>query len=228
MIKTLSFPKLRNSEHLQFNKAVMHVCEEHNPETLHIKAQYDAFKEINDKIESIFVKARGNVLTQDIINQDDLRDASIVGFTLVLRAYTNHYLPEKEKAALVLLSHIRKYGTGIADMNFMAETAVLDDLIDGIETEQNLTDAATLLGLSDWLTEMKVQNTEFNRLYELRAESEAAKSKLNLRDLRNEAIDRYRDLIRYLQAASIMHPDPIYDIVMNQLNEFIDKYNILR
>ena len=228
MILALDFNQIRNSEHIQFNKAILHVCEVHNPETLHIKPQYDALKEINDTMETVFVTARGNVLTNDIITEDEKRDQLIIGFTQVTAGYTNHYIPEKIEAAELLTAHIKKYGNTIAHLNYVAETATLFDLIDGIENNNELTAAFTLLGLNDWITEMKASNTEFNRLYELRAKQEAGKTKLNLKELRIEAVNHYRDLVKYLQAAAIMYPADIYETLTNEINEFVDKYNNLR
>lgn len=228
MIETLNFKQIRNSEHIQFNKAVLHVCEVHNPETLHIKAQFDALKETNDSMESVFKTARGNVITQEIITEDENRDRLTVGFTMVVTGYTNYYLPEKKEAAELILAHIKKYGNTIAYLNYVAETATLNDLIDGIEADTELTAAVTLLGLNDWITELKARNTEFNRLFELRAEKEAGKTKLKLRELRSEAVVCYRNLIKYLDAASIMHPSDVYETVTNEINEFIDKYSNLR
>jgi len=228
MIQALDFNQIRNSEHIQFNNAILHVCEQHNPETLHIKPQYDALKVSNDTMETIFKTARGNVLTQDIITEDEKRDRLIIGFSQAVNAYTNHYITEKVEAAEILAAHINKYGNTIAHLNYVAETATLFDLIDGIENNTDITAAVTILGLDDWITEMKASNTEFNRLYELRAEQEAGKTKLNLRELRIESVNCYRELIKYLQAASIMHPSDIFETVTNEINEFIYKYTNLR
>lgn len=160
--------------------------------------------------------------------KDDKRDCFINGIIEVIKGYTNHFSMNKIEAAELLKAHINKYGKRIDKMNYNAETVVLNDLIDGIETNTELKDAVNLLGISDWITELKASNTEFNRLYELRAEEEAGKTKLVLRELRNESVKTYRDLIKYFEAASIMHPSEVYEPAANKINEFIDKYNSLR
>jgi len=206
----------------------LHVCEENDPEVLHIKPQYDKLKAINEKMETVFVTARGNVLTQDIVEQDDNRDDLFNGFKQAVQAYLNHFIPEKIEAAKYVYAHIKKYGSGITDLNYNAETSILTDLIDGIETNTDLTAHVNLLGISDWLTEIKASNIEFNRIYELRAKHESKKSTLNLSELRIEAINDYRELMKYFEAASIMHPAPVYEEMAKLFNQFIDKYNNLR
>lgn len=68
-IQTINFVQLRNSEHIQFNKAVKHVFDEHDPVALHVKDQYDAFVEKNDTMETVFVTAQGNVLTKSLVER---------------------------------------------------------------------------------------------------------------------------------------------------------------
>jgi hypothetical protein len=51
---------------------------------------------------------------------------------------------------------------------------------------------------------------------------------LSLKELRTKAVEAYRELIKYLEAASIMQPADVYTTVFNKINEFISKYGNLR
>jgi len=228
MLLTPNFSYYRNSEHIQFNKAVAHVIEEHGAEALHIKEQFDAFKAQNNSLESVFVTARKSEYTSLIEDQDLIRDNLFIGINHVINGYTKHFTDEKIQAAEALRAHIKKYGKGIPDMNYNAETAVLNDLIDGIDTDTALKGHTVTLSIDDWFAELKAANDEFNRLYELRAKSESEKPKQNLKELRDESVTLYRKLTEFLHAASIMHPSEAHDKAMKQINEFIEKYNALR
>ena len=227
-INTIHFEQLRNSEHIQFSKAVKHVFGEHSPETLHVQNQYDAFSAGIEKMETAFVSTQGNVLTKALITEDEKRDSYLIGIIKVVNGYTKHFSDEKVKAAERIKAHIAKYGKRIDTYNYNAETASITDLIDGIETDVELSKAVALSGIADWFAELKASNTEFNRLYESRAEDEATKTKLVLRELRDDSVKQYKELIKYFEAASIMYPSDVYDTLANKLNEFIDKYNNLR
>jgi hypothetical protein len=228
MLLTPNFSYYRNSEHIQFNKAVTHVIEEHGAETLHVKEQFDAFKAQNENMEEVFVTARKSEYTSLIEDQDLIRDNLFIGINHVINGYTKHFNPEKVQAATALASHIKKYGKGIPDMNYNAETAVLNDLIDGIDTDTNLKGDTVTLTIDDWFAELKAANDEFNRLYELRAKTDSEKPKENLKELRDESVKLYRKLTEYLHAASVMHPSEAHEKAVAQINVFIEKYNALR
>lgn len=228
MVQTINFNQLRNSEHIQFTKSVAQVCLDHDPEALNVKKQYDELVKVIEEMESVFLTQRGSELTKKIIEADELRDKLIVGFTQIAQGNTNHFDEQKAEAAEKLLAHIKKYGDTIAHLNYVAETATLHDLLDGIDEKPELSEAVNSLNMNDWLPELRASNDNFNQLYALRAEKEAEKSKLSLKELRTKAVEAYRELIKYLEAASIMQPADVYTTVLNKINEFISKYGNLR
>ena len=225
MLKTPHFNRYRNSQHIQFIQAVINVCEKYNPDTLHVKAPFDAFKSHYETMKSVFVTAQGSTITEGLENQDIIRDELYMGLKYAIFAYTKHYNEEKISAATALTAHIKKYGSGIPNLEYNAETAVLKDLISGIETDAELTAHTVLLGIDDWFAQLKASNDEFNRLYELRTEKESQKTKLKLKALRDESVKLYRTLAEYLHAASIMHPAPVFEQAEDELNKYIEQYN---
>ena len=225
MLQTPHFNKYRNSQYIQFNKAVIDVCEKYNPDTLYIKVPFVTFKTHNEKMETVFVTAQGSTITPELKNEDKNRDNLYIGIKYVIFGYTKHYDSDKIHAATELTAHIKKYGSGIPNLEYNAETAVLHDLIDGIETDAGLTAHTVTLGINNWFTELKGSNNEFNRLYGLRAQNESQKTQLNLKELRDESVKHYRKLVEHFHAASIMHPAPVFEQAENELNEFINKYN---
>ena len=225
MLDTIYFSKLRNSQHVQFSQAVIDVCEKYNPDTLHIRAPLDAFKTHYGTMKSVFVTAQGSTITELLENQDINRDELYIGIKYAIYAYTRHYDEDKIYAAKQLMAHLKKYGGGIPSLEYNAETAVLQDLIEGIEDDAELTAHTVTLGIADWFAQLKASNDEFKRLYGLRVEKESQKTKLKLKELRDESVKLYRTLAEHLHAASIMHPAPVLEQAEDELNELITKYN---
>lgn len=225
MLDTIYFSKLRNSQHMQFIQDVINVCEKYTPDTLYIRAPFDNLKNHYQQMKSVFVTAQGSTITSDLESEDMKRDSLYIGIKYTIFGYTKHFEEEKVSAATALTTHIKKYGSGIPDLEYNAETAVLNDLIEGIESDTELTADTVTLRINDWFAELKASNDEFNRLYGLRAEKESQKTKLKLKELRNESVKLYRTMADYLHAASIMHPDPVFKKTENELNEFINKFN---
>ncbi len=224
-------PKLTrfgNDEHIQFNKDILYVCEQSNPDTLNIRSQFDALKAGTEQLETAYLQTQGSELTKKIQAEDEKRDNLILGIEKISDGNTFHYIIEHAEAAERILSHIHKYGSSIARMNYQAETTALTDLIDFAKNDTKLQAAVTLLGLTEWFTKLEESNIEFNRLYMMRVDEEAGKPKINLKELRAESISQYRELTKHLSAHALLSPSELYESTINKFNELIDKYNALR
>jgi len=231
MFNTLNYQSLRNDEFIQLLSDVLTKCEQNDPDALNIRIQFDALKAGSLKLENSYLNIRGSELTDNILTIDNVRDSGITGITFLAKGYMHHYNPDFVDAGKRLLNHIKKYGTNansIAAMNYQAETTALKDLIDYVKNDTKLNAAVTLLGLTDWFTNLDENNIEFNRLYLLRIDEEADKTKSDLRELRKESLKQYRDLTDHLAANALINPSALYDTTINRINEIIDKYNNIR
>ncbi len=225
MLQKPYFYRFRNSQHINFNQALIDIIEKYNPVILFVKDVFDAFKEHYLSMKTVFVPEQGSSITPEIENKDIERDSLYIGLKNVILAYNRHFNPDKLLAAKELTAHLKKYGKGIPDLEYNAETAVLQDLIEGIEEDADLTAHTVTIGVNDWFAELKAVNDAFNQLYELRIEKESKKTKLKLTDLREESVKLYRTLADHFHAASIMHPAPVFTEAENEINEMINKYN---
>lgn len=228
MFNSAHFHQYRNDEYIQFCKDVQQVCEQANPETLQVKEQLDIMKTGTVKMETAYLQTKGSELTKKITAEDDVRDIAINGISKMADAYTHHYNTEFVEAGERILSHIKKYGTSIAEMNYQAETTALTDLIDFVKNDEKLNAAVTVLNMNEWFTKLEESNTEFNSLYMQRIDEEAGKPKLNLKELRKESVGYYRKLTDHLQAYATVNPSDLYESTINKFNELTDKYNHIR
>ncbi len=227
MLKNPKFSYLRNSQHINFIESLIEILEKHDPDLLYIRAVLDVLKAHYATMKEVFVTAQGSTITSDIEDTDMKRDSLYIGLKNVILAYNRHFNPAKKLAAKELTAHLKKYGKGIPDLEYNAETAVLQDLIEGIDSNTVLTAHTVTLTIDDWFSELKTVNNEFKGLYGLRVETESQKTKLKLIELRDESVTHYRKLAEHFHAASIMHPAPVFELAEDELNELITTYNNL-
>ncbi len=225
MIKSIQLLRLRNDEHVQFNNDILKICEENNPEALKIKNQYDKLLAGTQKTEQAYLQTRGSELTKKITAEDETRDKLVTGIEQGAVFYTYHFDDEYAEAAQLLLQEIKKYGSSIARMNYQAETAALNDLIDNAKNNDKLKAAITLLGLNPWFTKLEESNNKFNDLYIERIKENAQKPDLNLKELRKETAEQYKELVKHAEANALLNPSEQYENFIKQINNLIDKYN---
>jgi len=228
MINNIKLTQLRNDEFIQFIRDLLKIIETLGTNALQLLIQFSKLLETIAEAEKVYLQTRGSELTKKISEADTLRDNDISGIKLIAEAYTYHFDAAKVEAAELILSHIKKYGGNIAKMNYQAETTALNDFADHTENDSKLSAAIDLLGLREWLTTLKSNNIAFNELYMMRIDEQAGKPNGNLRELRAQSVEDYKELIKHLTAHATISPSDLYTKAINMINELIDKYNSLR
>lgn len=147
-MNAIDIPKLRNAEYLQYMKDFAGLINLNNPSTLQIDAKLTAFSTKTNELETLFKKALASEITKEILDLDEKRDNAINGIYYFLLAYTYHYEADKKQKAQLLLENMALYGSGIARLNYQAETATLNNLLRDWETKPDLADAVTTFSLS--------------------------------------------------------------------------------
>ena len=225
MFKSIQLLKLRNDEHVQFNNDLLRIYEENDPAALKIETQYNNLLAGTRKTEDAYLQTRASELTKKITAEDEIRDKLITGIEQGAVFYTYHFNLEYAEAGSLLLQQIKKYGTAVARMNYQAETAALNDFIDNAKNNDKLKAAITLLGLNQWIDKLEESNNRFNDLYIGRIKEKAEKPDLNLKELRKQTAEQYKELIKHTEANALINPSQLYDTLIKQVNNLIDKYN---
>lgn len=228
MIYAIDFPRLRAADFIQFSKDFTSIIHRNNPEALLVKPQYDALMTKIPEMEKLFATLTSNPITAAIEALDLRRDRAIIGVSGLIRHYTYHFEPEKAQAGTVLQKSIDQYNSAsIAAENYTTETTIINSLINDWETKSDLQNALTILGLSNWVAELKVANTEFNAKYIDRTQDYATASPENLKSKRAETTAVYYALRKRLEARAEIEGTPLYGMTINELNALITQYNAL-
>ncbi|WP_379963236.1 DUF6261 family protein [Epilithonimonas sp. UC225_85] len=229
MIDSIDLRNLRNADYLQFQKDFLSVIFRNDPAALQVESKYDALSAKADELESLFKKVLANPISQELVVLDERRDAAINGIYYTALANSYHFDLATKQSANKLLANISLYGSGIARLNYQAETSTLTNLINDWENKPELTQAIEALNLKSWKEELKTINTEFSTRYLDRTQDygNATPETLKLkREETNTAYYALRDRINALHLLVETPPSP-YNIVINQLNALIEQYNLL-
>jgi hypothetical protein len=229
MIYSIDLPKLRNAEYVQFQKDYVAIATRNNPSSLQITNKLDALNLKTVELDNLFVKVLANENTQVLVNIDENRDKAINGITFTVTGLAYHFEENIRNAAQKILDNLALYGSGIAKLNYLAETSVLNNIINDWETKPALTDALNTLNLTNWKDYLKTQNNLFNEVYLNRTQEYGNASPENLKSKREETNVAYyalRDRINALHTLIETPPSP-YSTIINELNALIEQYNTL-
>lgn len=221
--------KLRNAEYLQYMKDFTGIINLNNPAQFAIDAKLNAFVLKTDELESLYKKAMASEKTQALLAIDERRDDAVNGIYYFLLGYSYHFDPMRKQNAQILLENMALYGSGIARLNYQAETATLNNLLRDWENKPELSDAITLFDLSSWINEMKAANEEFNTKYLSRTQEYGDASPETIKLKREEVNVAYYGLRNRIDALHLLieTPPSPYATVINQLNALTNQYNVL-
>lgn len=227
MIESIELTKLRNGEFLQFSTNFSALVESNNPTILNVLKQHDDFKVAISVIEPLFKVERVNAITQQLVLLDERRDKAIAGLTTVIDGFCFHFNISVAQAAKLLAVDLQLFGTGIARQNYPAETASINGIISDWETKPELAGALVILGVEDWKDELRTANEVFDQKYIERVKEYGAANPDTLKEKREETMNVYSELRKYLDANSVLHNTPHYEKTMKELNALIGQYNTL-
>ncbi|MDP9955912.1 hypothetical protein J2X97_001549 [Epilithonimonas hungarica] len=229
MINSIDLPHLRNANYLQFQKDFLAIISRNDPKDLQVESKYDELTTKVQELESLFKKVLANPISQELLVLDERRDAAINGIYYAVLGYSYHYEANIKQAADALLANIKLYGSGIARLNYQAETATINSLMNDWENKPELSQAIDTLGLKAWKEELGSINTEFGTRYLDRTQDYGNATPETLKIKREETNTVYyalRDRINALHLLVETPPSP-YNTVINQLNALIEQYNLL-
>lgn len=227
MINAIDLAKLRNAEILQFGTDFSGLIDANDPADLNIVPQYNAFNIKLDETRGLFKLERISPITQELILLDERRDNAINGLTAVILGFIYHFNPSITQAANLLVNNLNIYGPGVGKQNLPSETTTLKAIVKDWETKPDLTAALVTLGLTSWVEELKEANQLFEQKYLERTQEYGAASPEKLKAKREELMETYYELRKFLDANSVLNNTPLYQKTISELNALIDQYNTL-
>jgi len=232
MINSFYLRGLVNSEFYQFIKLIVDKVDESDPTVLKIKNRRDDLFKILAPLKSALNQETANAETKVIEALDERRDNTFKGLSFNITGSTFHSDPVKSEAATLLQVFIKAQGSGIARLNYQAETSVLSKITDAFKNDAKYVAAVATLGLQDWITNLETANVEFENRFKARNTDISVNADApSFGSLKKQAIPLYTSLValiesRYEAALDDKAPTAGYEKLMNEVNTLIDSFSI--
>lgn len=229
MITAIDLFSLRNAEYLQFQKDFVAIVQRNDPALLTVESKLTALQAKVTELDVLFMRMLANENSQVLADLDVKRDNAINGIQYIALGNTYHSDETIRLAAQRITANLSTYGSGIARLNYQAETATLTNIISDWEQKPELVDALQVLQLTSWKNELKDLNTAFNDTYLNRTQEYGNSSPETLKQKREETNGVYyalRDRINALHTL-VETGDSPYQPAINQLNALIEQYTAL-
>jgi Family of unknown function (DUF6261) len=145
----------------------------------------------------------------------------------VVNGFSYHFDNAIANQAKTILEYLKIYSGNIANENYNAETATINNMVSDFETKPELIAALTALNLVAWKNELKAANTDFSTQYIARTIDLATASPDNLKTKRLEANAAFYELRNHIDAFATINPSALYTKTINEINVLITQYNAL-
>ena len=223
-IKSFHTQLLRNEEAHQYFSDFILLVNSESVETLGIATQFASFTSLANQLSTGLQQIKASMHTKKVADADQNRDDAYRGIYTLIKAYCMHYDNEMADAALRLRKVFNNFGDPTS-MPYYQETATITTLTNELTTKWNAD--IDKLGLSTWVEQLVVLNTNFNTLVAERTGEEAEKPKVNVKETRQEIDKIYRAIVKRVNALMLLNDETQYLSFANKLNEMIDGYRNL-
>lgn len=222
-IEIIHLSHLRNEEHFQFHTDFKNLTETSDPALLGIAPAWaDYLLQYNNEREALDV-IRKSAVTDELAEADALRDNTYKGLRDALKSAGRHFLAEKQQAAARLKVVLDHYN-GMSIKPYDEETAAINSLL--AELANHVADL-TLLGLSEWVSELQANNQAFDSLKKARYSEIASKTQLRMKETRVLSDDAYSHITERINALAIVNGEAANAAYINELNQRIASYSNL-
>ncbi len=223
-LKSINLRKLRNAEHYQYHTEVNDLVVAATAESLNISTLFSAYQQHLKNEGTAMNVILKSEFTDDLVDADNERDSTFRGFYDQVKSGTNHFNPDI-KAASERIMFVLKDTGNLNELPFNEQTATTSALIDKLRTE-NADDLSTT-NTSVWVDEIEAKNNAFENLAKTRYTKEAGKTSLRMKEVRLDVDTIYRKMVQLVNALILVNGEADYTHFVNELNERIDKYNLI-
>ena len=173
--------------------------------------------------DQVINPTRRSLLTEDLKDVDDERDDSLGAYHEALLGLQRNPNAEKRQAARLLLLNYETFSPNRAQ-EYMKETELIDQMLKEQENSQDMTAAVTLLGLGDYVTDLKAKNDNFAATMFDRTASTQGQEKGAVAAARADLEAKFQLFRRLLNVASTYEGDTDYRSFILAVNAEAEHY----
>ena len=173
--------------------------------------------------DQVINPSRKSLETEDLKVRDTERDSSLGAYHEALLGLQRNPNDQKRQAARQLLLNYDAFGPK-ASQEYMKETELIDQMTKEIDDTAELTAAVTLLGLGDYLDDLKAKNQAFAALMSSRTASTQGQVKGAVAAARADLEAKYQLFRRLLNVAAVYEGDTDYRPFLLAVNAEVEHY----
>jgi hypothetical protein len=222
-IKAIYFSYLRAEAHYEYCVQFRDMLDA-SPQVQSVVAmQYPAFVECLAKEGELLNEMQKSDYTAQIAEADHRVDRCITGMNALIEAALHHFDHTTVEAARSLHNRFQAFGY-ISKKSYEEETADVNLLLADLNSPDYL-EKVNLVGMTAWVTELSVAETEFEQLLDLRYSETAQKPQGRLADARRDTEAAYRPMIDRIDASAVINDTPDFHEFIAKLNAIVTYYN---
>jgi hypothetical protein len=220
-VQKIKLHDLQNEEHFQIHTEFGIYVERYDPVKLGIEPLYATHKVAYSNLDIALTKIRKSEYTDAVSAADKFRDKILKGMQDVLKSALNHYDKAVEKAAYKVKIVFDTYGN-IAGRSYSKETAAIHNIVQDLQGKYS--NDAAIIGLTQWVTELKKANDDFETLMLDRYDELSAQPNLVVREERLKIDEAYYAIIKRINAAIVMEGKEEYSEFVTAFNTVIRRF----
>ncbi len=224
MLSPTNVTRLSKEEVIEYLRSTADICNQNNPITLDIKSQISNLDVVIEQLDDALIYDRKSDFTLELEKLDLDRDNAVNGMRYGFLMNSYHQNATKKAAGQLLLDHIDTYGSGIARLNYEAQSTVLVNISEDYETQPKLIKALKKVEMVDWATILKNTNEAFRAKYQERITVESAAAKQSFTTVKPEAIAVYEKLFKRINAFTELDEKNAFDTLNNELKTLAKRY----
>ena len=223
-INKIQLLHLRNGVHFQFHTEFRDLVTKQGAEALKIEKQFKDYQGNYQILDEGLKKINKSAITEQIQEADKARDDIWYGILEMNKAAFRHFDSKVVEAAKRLKILFDSYGSGeLANKPTNEQTAFTNNVLQ--ELEGKYAEDVKLVGIEQWVAELKARNIVLDKLVKERFEESAAKSDIVVKDARAELDKSYNTIVERINAFAVVEDDvSIFEAFMKEFNVVVDKY----
>jgi hypothetical protein len=220
-LQSITLKSLRNNLHFEFLSSILALLLRLGAGIVHIAKLLVRLKELLLAEDVALDQTRRYDATGRIHEEDHRRDSAFYSIRDALRAFSRHFDAAKREAAL-RLDLIFEDFKNAPQKALPDESADIHNLLQRLE---NYLADIDLLGLGDWILELRQANDSVRLLTAERDSEAAARATLRMKTIRAEVDQTYYEIIGCLEAAATLEGLDAYSALFAEINARITEYN---
>jgi hypothetical protein len=197
----------------------------YTPQPLNILIQVEILKVSIAKENGCYKIIRRNDFSELKEEVDGERDGLLIGVSKTIRAATDHFKPEVKEAAKRIKNILDAYNRSVPMVKqpYDAETASIENFLNELKTKH--ADDIKIIGVTEWIEELELVNTRFDKLAKASNEQQAQKTEYRMVKIRREVDKDWKNIIALIKADIIRNGEEDYRDFISEWNELVKHYN---